>query len=387
MTSFKALIENSPDVISLVSSHGEVLYASASSAKVFGYLPEELVGRNMFDLIHLEDRDPVGRAFQSVIDGPPSPLRIDARVCRKDWQWSSVETTISNLLDEPGVAAIVVNYHEVSARSAAIEQKQQHMGLPRLNTDFADFASTVEHDLREPLKTISMFTDLLIRGLQHDPDRCQLAKFITDGVARASTLLDGLYSIAVTGVDDPPRSVNLGHVVADALQNLAAAIDASAAIVTIDPLPEVEGNPNHLVRLFQNLIANAIKYRNDAPIRIRVSAEALGPGWIIKVKDNGIGIAQEYHEYVFRLLKRLHGQDIPGAGIGLAVCKTIVEASGGAIWVESNPGAGSIFCFTIPATMAQSAIPAFPVEHRHVNGSLAKHLESSPMRAVAHREG
>lgn len=126
MTSFKALIENSPDVTVLVSSQGKVLYVSAASAQVFGYLPEELVGRNMFELIHLEDRDPVGRAFQSVIDGPPSPLRIDARVCRKDWQWSSVESTISNLLDEPGVAALLVNYRELDARTRPTEKRHQH---------------------------------------------------------------------------------------------------------------------------------------------------------------------------------------------------------------------------------------------------------------------
>ena len=183
-----------------------------------------------------------------------------------------------------------------------------------------------------------MFTELLVRGLQDDPDRRQLVKFITDGVARVSKLLDGLYSIAVPGLDDAPRSVNLGQVAANALQNLEAAIDASAAIVTVDPLPKVQGNPTHLLRVFQNLIANAIKYRSDAPIRIHLSAEALGPGWIIKVKDNGIGIAREYHEYVFRFLKRLHGQDIPGSGMDLAVCKKIVEASGGAIWIESDQG-------------------------------------------------
>ncbi|HLG99648.1 MAG TPA: ATP-binding protein [Bryobacteraceae bacterium] len=388
MTSFKALIEKSPDVILVVTSQGEMLYASASSARVFGYLPQELVGRTIFELIHFEDRDPFGRAFQEVVARPAAPIRVQARVCRKDRQWSSVESTFSNLLDDAGVAGIVVNYRELNARTAPKQQKHQHgEELPPPNTDFEDFASTVAHDLREPLRTISMFTDLLVQGLQDDPDRRQLAKVITDAVARASTLLDGLYSMVVPGLDDPPRPVNLGHIVADALQNLAATIDASAAIVTVDPLPEVQANPNHLVRVFQNLIANAIKYRNDEPIRIRVSAEAVGPSWIIKVKDNGIGIAQEYHECVFHLLKRLHGQEISGAGMGLSVCKKLIDASGGAIWVESEPGAGSTFCFTIPAAMEKSAIAALPVEHRYANGSLAKRPESSPMRTVAHRAG
>src|SRR5579862_848919 len=176
MALFKPVIENSPDVIAgnrpdviaLVSSLGKILHASASGAKVFGYLPEVLVGRTMLDLIHLEDRDQFGRAFQDAVARPIRPIRLAARVCRKDWQWSTVESTISNLLDEPRVAAIVVECREVDARTAPTEKKHQHIEEPpRRRTDFEDFASTVAHDLREPLKTISMFTDLLVGDLQY----------------------------------------------------------------------------------------------------------------------------------------------------------------------------------------------------------------------------
>jgi signal transduction histidine kinase len=117
--------------------------------------------------------------------------------------------------------------------------------------------------------------------------------------------------------------------------------------VTIDPLPVVLGNERHLIRVFQNLIVNAIKYRSAAPVEIHVTAERLGPEWIIKVRDNGIGIAPEHHERVFGLFNRLHGPETPGAGIGLAICRKIIDAMGGAIWVEPAPGSGSIFCFTI----------------------------------------
>jgi PAS domain S-box-containing protein len=339
------LVENSSDVISLVNAQGKVLYASAPSAKVFGYLPEELVGRNTFDLIHPEDRDHSRRALREVLAKPPGPRQVEVHVRRKDGGWCCVESTISNLLDEPRIGAIVVNCREISARKAAVEVRN--------NAQFQDFAYAIAHDFREALGTISMFTELLVRKTELDASGKELAHVIVAGVARMSALFEGLHGFAVRGSDDPPESLDLRRVVAEVLQNLAAAITASGAIVTVDPLPLVQGNQEHLLRVFQNLIANAIKYRSEAPVEIRVTAERLGPDWMIKVKDNGIGIAPEHHERIFRLLQRLHGPETPGAGIGLAICKKIIEAAGGSIWVESQAGSGSIFCFTIPAAQAR----------------------------------
>ena len=234
--------------------------------------------------------------------------------------------------------------------------------LARSDARLEDFAYAVAHDLREPLRTISMFTELLIEEAGLDAHGKMHAQFIVDGVARMSALFEGLHAFAVSGFDDPAHPLDLGQAVADVLQNLAHAIKTSAAIVTVDPLPVVQGNQRHLVRVFQNLIANAIKYRGEAPVEIHVTAERLGTEWIIKVQDNGIGIAPEHYERVFRLFKRLHGPETPGAGIGLAICKKIVEAMGGAIWIEPAPGSGSIFCFTTAAARDSSAISdiAFP---------------------------
>jgi signal transduction histidine kinase len=127
------------------------------------------------------------------------------------------------------------------------------------------------------------------------------------------------------------------------------AIKESGAMVTVDRLPIVRSNEIHLVRLFQNLIGNAVKYCGEESPEIRVTSEQIGPDWVIRIKDNGVGIAQEYHDRIFDPLKRLHGRQIPGTGLGLAVCKKIVEGLGGTIWVESEVGAGSTFCFTIVA--------------------------------------
>jgi len=382
VTSATELLANNTDAVSLVNATGDVLGFSPLSAQLFGYQQEELVGRNIFELIHPEDREQLGRAFQDVVAHQAGPHSVKARVCRKNWEWSPVESTISNLLDEPRVAAIVIKYRDISAGSPDSQRDPSPAEDLTLDGDFERLASAMAHDLREPLRTISMFTDLLVRQVQDDKEIRPLAQFIMDGVTRVSALLDGFHSLAVAGVDELETPFDLAQVMADALENLAAAIEESGAVVTAGSMPVVRGNPNHLLRVLQNLISNAIKYRSNAPLRIAVTAAVLGPGWIIKVEDNGIGIAEEYHEFVFGFLQRLHGRDIPGTGIGLAVCRKIVEAYGGRIWVESNSGAGSTFCFTIPA-ITESLATYVPLSHRYLNGSPADSAGATSSNAIA----
>jgi PAS domain S-box-containing protein len=199
MPALKASIEPSSDVISLLSSAGEVLYASASSAKVFGYSPEELVGRSTFDLIHPEDRDDSRRALRKVLARPPGPRRLEARVRQKNGQWCWVESTISNLLNEPRVAAIVVNCREIGVRRAAKEQEPQSSESVR--SDFEAFASAVAHDLREPLSTICMCAELLVNEAQLDAEGKRLAQFMMDDVMRMSALIGELHAFAIRGMD------------------------------------------------------------------------------------------------------------------------------------------------------------------------------------------
>jgi len=347
---FRSLIENSPDAISLIDPHGEVLYASPSTAKVFGYQPEELVGRNGWDLIHPEDREHSSRALQELLVRPAGPLQWHARVRRKDGTYSWVESTVSNLLVEPDVQAIVVNHRDINARRAAEVEKQQYAEeLARSNSELEEFAYTVAHDLREPLRTITVFTQLLTRRTQMDGDSKEMAKLIVDGAVRMSTLVEDLLSFASTGMPGEPKSVDLQQALAQAMENLTLDIQASGARVTVDALPRVRCNEIHLVRLFQNLISNAVKYRREGPPEIHATAEQRGPEWVIRIHDNGLGIAEEHQARVFKPFIRLANRDVPGTGLGLAVCKKIVEGLGGAIWVESELGVGSTFCFTIMA--------------------------------------
>jgi len=353
---FRSLIENSPDAISLIDSRGQILYASGSTAKVFGYEPEELVGRNSLDLIHLEDRVQMSRVLPELLAIPQSTLQWHARMCRKDGTCSWVESTACNLLDRPDVNAIAVNHRDISARIALEAQKKEDADLlARSYILVEEFAHAVAHDLREPLRTISAFTELLVHRMDLDDQSQKMAGYTVDAAARMSDLLDDLLLLASSGLTELPRPVELQCALAAATQNLGRAIEECGAIVTADILPLVYGNSGHLVRVFQNLISNAIKYRSKETPQIHIRAEQRGWEWVIQIVDNGIGIAPEQQERIFGMFTRLHGRNIAGAGIGLAFCRKIVEAAGGRIWVESQPGAGSTFCFTVAAAHPAAA--------------------------------
>jgi PAS domain S-box-containing protein len=389
MQALTALIENNSDVMSFVSSSGKVLYASPSVATLFGYLPKEVVGRNTIRMIHPEDRDHSRRVLGEVLARPRVPLQAEMRVRHKNGDWRRVESAISNLLEEPRVGAIVVNSREIGARRAVRQQEQRQTDdLVLANARLEDFAYAVMHDLREPLRTISMFTQLLTSQTDLSAEGKMQADFITNGVARMSALLEGLHSFAISGFAESAQPVAMGPVAAEVVRSLGHAIASTAATVTIDPLPSVQGNEKHLLRVLQNLLANALKYRSEAPVRIHVTAERLGREWVIKVKDNGVGIAKEHYEQIFGLFKRLHGTETPGAGIGLAVCKKIIESMGGEIWVESKPGSGSTFCFTVAA--AEGIAPAKSAERpllwgtkRGAASDTAGHIAQHRMRKAA----
>jgi signal transduction histidine kinase len=185
--------------------------------------------------------------------------------------------------------------------------------------------------------------------MQLDAESHELAQFVVDGAARMSMLIEDLLTFARSGVREPLQWVNLQDAVAKAIHNLTPEIEASNAILNVDPLPVVRSNPTQLVRLFQNLISNALKYRSERPVEIYVTAQRRGPDWVIEVVDNGLGIAAEDHSRIFMPFIRLANHDVPGTGLGLAVCKKIVKGLGGEIRVESELGFGSTFIFTISA--------------------------------------
>ena len=231
--------------------------------------------------------------------------------------------------------------------------------LARSNEELEQFAYIASHDLQEPLRMVSSYTELLARRYKDklDATATEFIGYAVDGARRMSTLINDLLAYSrVNTQRKPAEPVDCAEIFRATLENLKVVTEESKASVTANALPSVIGDPTQLLQLFQNLIGNAIKFRGKEPPRVHVLATRRAGVWLFSVKDNGIGIAPEDFERIFMIFQRLHGRgEYPGTGIGLAVCKRIVERHGGRLWVESKKGEGTTFFFTIPGSRAESA--------------------------------
>jgi light-regulated signal transduction histidine kinase (bacteriophytochrome) len=218
--------------------------------------------------------------------------------------------------------------------------------------ELRQFAYAVSHDLREPLRMVKSYTQLLERPReqQSDADRQEFRRYVVDAIDRAEHLLADLvtYSHQLRPLDQPKSLVDPEGVLGAVLLGMEKSIRDSGARITHDVLPRVTFDFEQLSQLFRELIANAIKFRGQAGPQIHISASESEQSATFSVRDNGVGIEPRYHEQIFGVFKRLHGREFPGTGMGLAICKRIVEQQGGAIWVESEAGSGATFRFTLP---------------------------------------
>jgi light-regulated signal transduction histidine kinase (bacteriophytochrome) len=218
--------------------------------------------------------------------------------------------------------------------------------------ELRQFAYAVSHDLREPLRMVKSYTQLLERPpeQQSDADRQEFRRHIAEAIERAEHLLADLvtYSRQLRPLDQPKTLVDPEGVLGAVLLSMEKSIRDSGARITNDVLPRVTFDFEQLSQLFRELIGNAIKFRGHAGPQIHISASESEQGVTFSVRDNGVGIEPRYHEQIFGVFKRLHGREFPGTGMGLAICKRIVEQQGGAIWVESEAGSGATFRFRLP---------------------------------------
>ena len=266
--------------------------------------------------------------------------------------------------DELGILASAFNNmaEELEERDRQLEnEKNRVLGaneeLKRSNSELEQFAYVASHDLQEPLRMVSSYMALMKRRYEGtlDSDADDFIGFAVDGANRMQTLINDLLTYSRVGTRGKPLTpIDCTSVLEQVLMNLEVAIDESGAVVTHDPLPTVMADDSQLAQVFQNLIGNAIKFRGEEPPHIHIAAEQKSDEWVFSVADNGIGIDPESFDRIFEIFQRLHGRDeYSGTGIGLAVCKKIVERHGGRMWVESEPGKGATFYFTIPAVRTE----------------------------------
>ena len=305
-------------------------------------------------LLHPDDRKLVQGSIQQSLERPV-PQRLEFRVFHPNGELRWLATSARAHYGDDGKPVRMLGAVTDITERKHSEQRLQMLNeaLRRTNQDLQQFSYAASHDLKEPLRTVSNYLQLLLlrhRGQTLDAEAVELVQVAVAGAQRMHALVEALleYSRAGEVGASTIQPVALEQAVKDALTNLQGAINDANATVSVGTLPVVMANRLHLTQVFQNLIGNALKYRSEQPPCISITAGDDGRQWRLMTEDNGIGIPSQYQGTVFGIFRRLHGEEYPGAGIGLATCKKIVERYGGRIWVESEPGRGSKFCFVLP---------------------------------------
>ncbi|MBV9085799.1 MAG: PAS domain S-box protein [Acidobacteriaceae bacterium] len=350
-----AIVESSDDAIIGKSLEGTIQSWNSGAERIFGYKVHEIVGKHISTLAPPDRIDEIPVILQRIARGERVEHYVTKRKT-KDGRILTVSLTISPIRDASGkiIGASKIARDITERERDRRELEESNAALARANLDLQHFAYSASHDLREPLRIVSTYSSMLKRkfGGQLGPTGDQYIHHIVEGAERMQKLIDDL--LAFTRVcmleESEPEPLDANTALETAFKTLEADIEETSAHITCGALPCVRIHRFQLEQLFQNLIANAIRYRSKQPPRIHVAAEQAGDHWVFSVQDNGIGIDPQYQEQIFEIFKRLHSSaEYPGTGMGLAICQRIVQRVGGRIWVESQAGRGSTFFFTVPA--------------------------------------
>lgn len=353
------------DGVVATDADGRIAFFNRVAQTLTGWRAEQVIGRPLEEILRFERRDQgsaenpglIALRERRSVDHSSGTLLVGHDGTRID-----VDANGAPTFDSAGrLVGSVLVLHDVTERErAARELRQRSDELDRSNRDLEQFAYVASHDLQEPLRAVAGPLQLLQRRYEGKLDE-RADEFIghaVDGAMRMQKLIDDLLSYSRVGrVEDPKQPVQLDGALELALTNLTVVLQETEAQVTHDALPTVLGISTQLALLFQNLIGNALKFRKkDQQIRIYIGAQPDGDEWRISVADNGIGIAEQYFERIFVIFQRLHTRrEYPGTGLGLALCKRIVEHHGGRIWLTSKPDEGTTFFFTLPRAAGADA--------------------------------
>jgi len=353
---YRGLLEAAPDAMVVVNQSGEIVLLNVQAEKQFGYHRDELLGQKVKNII------PEGFAERLIADALRSAedalaqqigTGIELTGRRKNGSDFPVEIMLSPLESAEGVL-VTAAIRDISVRKKSEEHLVKTMGeLKRSNDELQQFAYVASHDLQEPLRMVASYTQLLAKRYKGrlDSDADEFIAYAVDGSTRMQGLVQDLLAYSRAGTNGKAlHEISSEDALKEALTNLRATMEESGAIVTHDSLPAITTDDRQLAQVFQNLVGNAIKYRSAEVPHVHVSATRNGGNeWIFSVRDNGLGIDPQYFERIFILFQRLHGpREFKGTGIGLAICKKMLERLGGRIWVESQPEKGSTFYFALP---------------------------------------
>ncbi len=326
-------------------------------AEIAGYNEDELVGINPLKLVHAEDRNAVRENAVKMLKGELSSA-YEFRMVTKSAKIKWVMETVAPIFYQ-GERATLGNLADITDRKQAEERLRQiTIEMQHSNTELEQFAYVISHDLQEPLRMVSSYTQLLAKRYRSklDADADEFITYAVDGAKRMQALLGDLLEYSRVGTRGKSFSLTDSEdIIKQAMANLKIAIEESGALVSYDTLPAIMADEGQLVQLFQNLIGNAIKFRGQEPPHVHISAKRRRKVIIFSVRDNGIGIDSQHSKSIFEIFRRLHTrEEYPGTGMGLSICKKIVERHGGHIWVQSRPGEGSTFYLTIQVPGGES---------------------------------
>jgi PAS domain S-box-containing protein len=350
---YRSLVETMNDGLLIRDEDGGISYVNERLCRILGYSRDEMIGHPMTDFLDEVNRSILDEQIIRRRKGADAPYEITWR--KKEGQ--EVYTIMSPKpvfrADGRFKGSFVVVTDITSRKQAEEALSRQAAELARSNAELEQFAYVASHDMQEPLRMVASYVQLLARRYKDrfDDDANEFIGYAVEGAKRMQQMINDLLAYSRVGRRaEIFKPIECETALDWALMNLATLIAESNSVVTHDPLPNVVACAGQLGQLFQNLIGNAVRFRAGSPPRVHVSAERNGGEWLFSVRDNGIGFDMKYADRIFMIFQRLHGKGhYPGTGIGLAICKKIVERHGGRIWVESDPGEGTTFYFTIPA--------------------------------------